>query len=85
VCCSLAAGELRSELEAAGLAVEDTTAILHNPRLTAVAAVALARKLRWPPLRGFVQHALVAAQGLERTFLRYRTGSFVAAKAVRRA
>lgn len=76
--------ELCAELEATGFTVEDTTAIVHNPRLMAVAAVALARRLGWPPLTALVQRAVIAAQRLERSRLRYYTGCFVAAKAVRR-
>ena len=76
--------ELRRELERAGFTVEETTAILHNLRLTAVGAVALARKLKWAPFTRLVQRTLVRAQRLERTRWRYYTGSFVAAKAVRR-
>ena len=77
--------ELRNELEAAGFVVEETTAILHNPRLVAVGAVALAKRLRWPALMTLVQRTLLAARRLETTRLCYYTGSFVAAKAVRRA
>jgi SAM-dependent methyltransferase len=76
--------ELRNELEAAGLEVEDTTAILHNPRLVAVAVVTLAEKVHWPVLTGLVRRGLIAAQRLEHTRWRYYTGSFVAAKAVRK-
>lgn len=76
--------ELRKELEVAGFTVEDTTAILHNPRLVAVAAVTVARKLRWRPLMTLVQRALIAAQRLEHTRFRYYVGSFVAATATRR-
>jgi SAM-dependent methyltransferase len=72
--------ELRAELAAAGLSVQETTAILHNPRLVAVAAVAAANGLRWPPLVGLVQRALTRAQRLERTRWRYYSGSFVAAR-----
>lgn len=75
--------ELRHELESAGFVVQETTAILHNPRLIAVAAVRLAKKLRWRPLITLVQRTLIAAQRLEGTRVRYYTGSFVAAKAVR--
>jgi SAM-dependent methyltransferase len=75
--------ELRNELEQAGFIVEETTAILHNPRMTAVAAIALARKLNAPWFTRFVQRMLIHAQGLEKTRLRYYTGSFVAARAVR--
>jgi SAM-dependent methyltransferase/GNAT superfamily N-acetyltransferase len=74
---------LRQELEAAGLRVQDTTAILHNPRLMAVAAVTLANKLGWRPFTALVRRALTAAQRLEMTRWRYRTGSFVAARATR--
>jgi SAM-dependent methyltransferase len=82
---SYTARELRKVLESAGFLVQETTAILQNPRLTAVGAVMLARKLRWRPLMALVQRALIAAQRLERTRFRYYLGSFVAAKAVRRA
>jgi SAM-dependent methyltransferase len=81
---SYSVGELCNELEAAGLTAQETTAILHNPHLMAVAAVAVTKKLHWPPLTALVQRALLAAQRLEKTQWRYRTGSFVAAKAVRR-
>jgi len=76
--------ELRNELETAGFQVEETTAILHNPRLVAVAIVTLAKKLNWSPLTALVRRALIAAQRLEHTRWRYYTGSFVAAKAVRK-
>ena len=74
---------LRDELEAAGLRVQDTTAILHNPRLMAVAVVTLANIMGWRPFTALVHRALTAAQRLERTRWRYRTGSFVAARATR--
>jgi SAM-dependent methyltransferase len=75
--------ELRAELTAAGLLVQQTTAILHNPRLTAVTAVAIANKLNWPALTALLRRTLVGAQRLERTRWCYYTGSFVAAKAIR--
>lgn len=74
---------LRGELEAAGFRVLETTAILHNPRLMAVLTTSAARRLGWRPLTRLVRGGLRAAQGLERTRLRYRTGSFVAALAIR--
>jgi SAM-dependent methyltransferase len=76
--------ELQAELEAAGFVVQETTAILHNPRLTAVSLVALAKKLHWPPLTALIQRGLIAAQRLEKTRWCYYTGSFVAALGVRR-
>ncbi len=78
-------GELVRALEAAGLTVRDTTAILHNPRLMATAAVAVADRLRWPQFRNVVQRALIAAQRLEGTRWQYLTGSFIAALAIRSA
>jgi len=80
---SCTVGELTGELEAAGLTVQDTTAILHNPRLVATAAVALANRLRWSPLTALVRRALTAAQRLECTRWRYHSGCFVAALAAR--
>jgi SAM-dependent methyltransferase len=76
--------ELRHEVESAGLVVSDTTAILHNPRLTAVVAVALTRRINWPRFTRLVQRAIIRAQDLERRWCRYYTGSFVAVKAVKR-
>jgi SAM-dependent methyltransferase len=80
---SYTVGELRRELGEAGFRVLDTTAILHNPRLVAVGSMRLARWLGWRPLLEATQKLLLAAQGLEGTRLRYFTGSFVAALAVR--
>ena len=77
--------ELRRELEAAGFVVDDTTAVVHHPRLTAVTAVAIANRLGWPPLTRCVHRALTAAQRLQTSRWRYYTGCFVAAKAVPRS
>jgi SAM-dependent methyltransferase len=81
---SYSIAELRAELQAADLEVIDTTAILHNPRLVATAGVALANRLGWKPLIRLVQRALIAAQRLEHSRWRYRTGSFIAARARRK-
>jgi hypothetical protein len=45
----------------------------------------LANALRWPALTSLIHRSLSDAQRLERSRLRYRTGSFVAARAVRPA
>lgn len=82
--CSYTVEQLRAELEEADLAVQETTAILHNPRLVAVGAVSVAKKLGWASLTALVQRLLRGAQRLEKTRWRYLTGSFVAAVAVRR-
>jgi SAM-dependent methyltransferase len=75
--------ELCSELRQAGFEVRNTTAILHNPRLVAVASMRLVRWLRWRPLIRLTEKLIIAAQRLENTWLCYYTGSFVAALAVR--
>jgi SAM-dependent methyltransferase len=75
--------ELRRELGAAGFQVQETTAILHNPRLVAMGTMRLARWLRWRALIEAVQRLMLAAQGLEKTRLCHYTGSFVAALAIR--
>lgn len=77
-------GQMRSELEQAGFKVEDMTAVVHTPRLMAVAAVGAARKIGWGFLRRLVERGLTALQRCERTRLRYLTGSFVAAVATKR-
>ena len=76
--------ELRRELEAAGLTVVDTTAIVHHPRLTAVAAIGMAKRIRWGLPMRLVHATLLAAQRLQDTRLQYLSGCFVAALAVRR-
>lgn len=81
---SYSAAELTRELERAGFEVRDTSAILHNPRLLALGAVTVARKLNFPPLCWLVRKCLTGMQWFGRTPLRYRTGSFVAALAVPR-
>jgi ubiquinone/menaquinone biosynthesis C-methylase UbiE len=81
--CSI--GELRRELASAGFEVGATTAILHNPRLVAVASVRFARWTGWRALGAAVERLLVAAQRLEHSAWRYRTGSFIAALATRPA
>lgn len=81
--CAYTVDEVHAELEAAGLAVQDTTAILHNPRLVATGTVGLANRVGWPPLINLVRRMLTAAERLEGTRWRYRTGSFVAALAAR--
>jgi SAM-dependent methyltransferase len=75
--------ELRRELEAAGLTVVDTTAIVHHPRLTAVAAIGLAKRIRWSVPMRLVQSGLLATQRLQDSRLQYYSGCFVAALAVR--
>ncbi len=79
--CTIA--ELVKALESAGLQVQDTTAILHNPRLIAVGVVHMTQKIGWQRLILLMQRLLVAMQRLGDTRIRYRTGSFIAALAVK--
>jgi SAM-dependent methyltransferase len=76
--------ELIDELKASGLKATNVTAILHNPRLTAIGAVFIANRIGWNPLVHLVHQVLYAAQRFGKTRWKYRTGCFVAAKAVRR-
>lgn len=80
---SLTIRELQTLLEAIGLQVIDTTAILHNPRLVAVGAKRVVNQIGWRPLIAFVERLLIAAQKFGDTRWRYRTGSFIAALAVK--
>ncbi len=82
---SYAVSELEAELERVGLEVSDTAAILHNPRLFAVGAVALARRLPFRGANAIVRSTLESMQRFGSTRWRFRTGSFVAACAVQRA
>jgi SAM-dependent methyltransferase len=77
--------ELRRELESADFEVLDFTGILHSPRLTAVAATAIAWRLRSRRLTRLVHRILLRAQRLEHTRWVYFTASFVCACARPRA
>jgi SAM-dependent methyltransferase/GNAT superfamily N-acetyltransferase len=80
---SYTANELHKELLDADFVVKRATAILHNPRLVAVGAMHLVRWVGWKWLIRIMQRLLVSAQRLEKTRIRYYTGSFVAAVATR--
>jgi len=73
--------ELRTALAAAAYEVFDTTAIVHNPRLVAAGAVALARRIGWPLVTRGVRRMLLGMQRFDGTRWRFRTGCFVAALA----
>jgi O-antigen/teichoic acid export membrane protein/SAM-dependent methyltransferase len=79
---SYTAGELREELRQAGFRVLDEAGLLHNPRLAASGAVAVARRLDRPRVSRWVRRRLLAARRLESTRWRHLTASFVAALAV---
>jgi SAM-dependent methyltransferase len=81
---SYSIASVTAKLRQAGLEVLDETAILHNPRLLAAGAVGLAAWLRSPRLTRLVRRLLERAQALEHSRWRFRSGSFVAAVAVRR-
>ena len=77
--------ELRRELEASGFSVQDTTAIVHHPRMTGVAGVAIARRLGSRSFTRFFEASFRSMQNLEGTRFRYYSGCFVAALATRTA
>ena len=77
--------ELRRELESSGFAVQETTAIVHHPRMTGVASVAIARRLGSRAFTRFFEASFRSMQNLERTRFRYYSGCFVAALATRAA
>lgn len=81
---SYTVNELRRELEVAGLNVIETTAIVHHPRTTAVAAVAVARRVGWAPLTRLIHSTLLSMQRLQGTRVKYYSGCFVAALATPR-
>jgi len=78
---SYTVNELRAALTAAGYEVLDATAIVHNPRLVAAGAVAVARRVGWPLLTRLVRRSLLWMQRWDGTRIGWRTGCFVAALA----
>ena len=76
-------GTLVEELRRQRFEVEESTAIVHHPRLTASVAFAVTNLagLRW--LRPWLERRFLAMQRLEHTRWRYFTGCFVAALAKR--
>ena len=79
---SFSQAELCAELEEAGFAVADTAAILHTPRLFAAGSMRIARALHVQWIERKLESLLVHLQAFEHTRWRYRTASFVAAKAI---
>jgi SAM-dependent methyltransferase len=81
---SYTARELREELADAGFEVLGESTLLHNPRLAAAGAAALARRLEHPAAGRWVRRRLLAARRWRGSPLRHLTASFVAALAVPR-
>lgn len=77
--------QLRAEPEDAGLAGQGVTAILLNLPLAAAGVKSVVSRLGWVPMSALAQRLLSAAQHLEEARWRHFIGSFVAAKAGRRA
>ncbi len=77
-------GELRRILAREGFDVRDATAVLHCPRAVAVAVARLLDGRAGPRGRRLFLRSLMAWERLARWPTRYRTGYFVAARAVRR-
>ena len=80
---TMTAGELRGALAGAGFEVKASTAILHHPRLAAVALAAIARRLHSRQVSAMAGWAIARLQWLERMPMRERTGCFIAAAATR--
>ncbi len=77
--------ELRRELDRAGLDVVETTALVHHPRLSAVAASSVTRRVGWPPLTRLVRSVFLSMQRMQDSRAQYFSGCFVAALATPRA
>lgn len=77
--------ELRRELDAAGLDVVETTALVHHPRLSAVAASFIVRRVGWPLLTRLVRSVFLSMQPIQDSRAQYFSGCFVAALATPRA
>lgn len=77
--------ELRRELDAAGLDVVETTALVHHPRLSAVAASSIVRRIGWPPLTRLVRSVFLSMQRMQDSRAQYFSGCFIAALATPRA
>lgn len=70
--------EARRTLEALGLRVTATTAVVHAPRVFAIWLVVLTERLGWPRLERAVSALLAAFERLEGWPTRYWTGYYVA-------
>jgi SAM-dependent methyltransferase len=82
---SYTVNELRRELDAAGLDVAETTALVHHPRLSAVAASSIARRVGWPPMTRWVRSVFLSMQRMQNSRAQYFSGCFIAALATPRA
>ena len=76
--------ELPRILAHEGFEVWETTAVLHCPRVLAVAVARVLDRRAGPRMRERFLRALMAWERLRRWPTRFRTGHFVAARAVRR-
>jgi SAM-dependent methyltransferase len=76
--------EARHQLEAAGLTVTNTTAVVHSPRVLAIGLVALAECLGWTWLGSLVSRCLDRFEILESWPTRYLTGYYLAFRAEKR-
>lgn len=76
--------QLRSALVDAGLVVHDLEAIMHCPRVFAVAAARVVEQRTGPPVHRRFLRGLMTFERLDRWPTRFRTGHFVAARATRR-
>ncbi len=79
--CSI--NELKCLLEGVGFSVEDTTAIIHNPRVITKILVRLLRRLDPARSESVIRKVLAFLDNLETRKAKYLTGLFIAVKAVK--
>lgn len=77
--------ELTSTLTSAGLAVTDTTAIIHNPRFFTRKAISLLHIGNATRFNGSISRILNILDSLENRVTRYLTAQFIAVRAVKPA
>lgn len=78
-------GPLRRTLAGLGFDVAEITAVMHSPRMLAVAAAGLLERRAQPCIQRRFLRWLMASERLGRLPTRFLTGYFIAVKAVRRA
>ena len=79
---SLGPGALPAAARAAGFRVDEVTSTLHVPRVLAIPLARLVDRLGRPRLRHALLRALMAFEGLRRWPTRFRSGHFVALRAI---
>ena len=71
-------------LESTGFRVHDSTAIVHSPRILAIWTGYILNKIGSERIKVYFHRVLRILERLEKFPMRYRTGYFVAVKAIKR-